>query len=277
MKKEIWILIVLGVIIVVLAGMLFFVLFKTKPLPAELGITVSSLERQDDSFADIKIKGYINGGNWIAFEGQAGVVNFLDKDNKSLGYVPLEVVGDWMVPPPINFEASIRMTLQGADSVESLKFTNENPSGDPVRDKIFILPGKLVKSVSETMKVLAYFGNNEMDPEVSCNKVFTVERDVLKTTAVARAALDELLKGLTSNEQAAGFFTSINTGVKIQGLTIENGIARVDFNEQLEYQVGGSCKVSAIRAQITQTLKQFLTVKNVVISINGRTEDILQP
>jgi len=45
----------------------------------------------------------------------------------------------------------------------------------------------------------------------------------------------------------------------------------------LQYQVGGSCRVSAIRAQIIETLKQFSTVKNVVISINGRTEDILQP
>jgi len=35
--------------------------------------------------------------------------------------------------------------------------------------------------------------------------------------------------------------------------------------------------VTAIRAQITETLKQFPTVENVVISIDGRTEDILQP
>ncbi|MCX6760220.1 MAG: GerMN domain-containing protein, partial [Candidatus Nealsonbacteria bacterium] len=69
----------------------------------------------------------------------------------------------------------------------------------------------------------------------------------------------------------------INTGVKIQKLTIENGIAKVDFDEQLENGVGGSCKVSAIRAQITQTLKQLSTVMSVIISINGRTEDILQP
>jgi spore germination protein GerM len=60
-------------------------------------------------------------------------------------------------------------------------------------------------------------------------------------------------------------------------LTIEDGVAKVDFNEQLEYEVSGSCRVSAIRAQITETLKQFPTVKEVIISIDGRTEDILQP
>jgi len=122
-----------------------------------------------------------------------------------------------------------------------------------------------------------FFNNDRMDPEFSCNKVFPVEREILKTQAVARAALTELLKGPTEAEKAQGFFTSINPGVKIQELTIENGVARVDFDSQLEFQVGGSCRVSAIRAEITQTLKQFPTVSSVIISIDGRTEDILQP
>ena len=89
----------------------------------------------------------------------------------------------------------------------------------------------------------------------------------------------ELFKGPTEDEKNQGFFTSINDGVLLQSLMIgmESGTAWADFNEQLEYQVGGSCRVSAIRAQIEQTLKQFSTIKNVVISIDGRTEDILQP
>ncbi|MFH1582463.1 MAG: GerMN domain-containing protein, partial [bacterium] len=66
-------------------------------------------------------------------------------------------------------------------------------------------------------------------------------------------------------------------GVEINSLSIINGVARADFNEQLEYQAGGSCRVGAIRAQITETLKQFPTVNEVIISINGRIEDILQP
>ncbi len=71
--------------------------------------------------------------------------------------------------------------------------------------------------------------------------------------------------------------TTINDGAEIQKLTIENGTASVDFDEQLAYRVGGSCRVAAIRSQITETLKQFPGVKEVVISINGKTEDILQP
>lgn len=126
-------------------------------------------------------------------------------------------------------------------------------------------------------KVKVYFNNDRMDPEFSCNKVFPVEREIPETQAVAQAALEELLKGLTEKERAEGFFTSINPGVKIQSLVIGNKVAKVDFDEQLEFQVGGSCRVAAIRAQITETLKQFPTVDKVIISINGRTEDILQP
>jgi spore germination protein GerM len=127
------------------------------------------------------------------------------------------------------------------------------------------------------MKVKVYFNNNKLDPAVSCNKVFPVEREVPKTMSVARAAVEELLKGATEGEKAQGFFTSINPGVKIQKLTIVNGVASIDFDEQLEYQMGGSCRVSAIRAEITETLKQFSTVKSVIISVDDRTEDILQP
>jgi spore germination protein GerM len=129
----------------------------------------------------------------------------------------------------------------------------------------------------ETMTVKVFFNNSILDPEFSCNKVFPVERKISKTEAVGRAALEELLKGPTESEKEQGFLTNINPGVKIQSLTIENGLARVDFDEQLGFQVGGSCRVAAIRAEITETLKQFPTVDEVLISINGRTEDILQP
>jgi len=135
----------------------------------------------------------------------------------------------------------------------------------------------IINPLSEKTTIKAYFNNNKLDPEISCNKVFPVEREVPKTQAVGRAALEKLLKGPSEPEKEMGFFTSINTEVKIQKLVIEDGVAKVDFDERLDFQVGGSCRVSAIRAQITETLKQFPTVNSVIISINGRTEDILQP
>jgi len=134
-----------------------------------------------------------------------------------------------------------------------------------------------MEACGDFLIVNVYFNNSNLDPEASCNKVFAVERKVPETQAIARAAVEELLKGPTEKEKSEGFFSSINSGVKIQKLSIENGIAKIDFDGQIEFQVGGSCRVSAISHEITETLKQFPSIKEVIISVDGRTEDILQP
>jgi len=115
------------------------------------------------------------------------------------------------------------------------------------------------------------------EPYFDCSRTIAVERQVPKTLAVTKTAIEALLRGATQEEINQGFVSNINSGVRIQKLIIENEVAKIDFDEQLEFQVGGSCRVAAIWAQITETLKQFPTVDSVLISINGRTEDILQP
>ncbi|GEM_PF-1457710 len=139
-----------------------------------------------------------------------------------------------------------------------------------------------VEKIANTLKfdkmtVKAFFNNNKLDLAVSCNKVFSVERTVFRSPSVGRIALEELFKGPTDKEKNNGYFTSINPGVKIQSLYIEDGVVKADFDQTLEQGVGGSCRVTSIRAQIVSTAKQFPGVKDVIISINGRTEDILQP
>lgn len=141
-------------------------------------------------------------------------------------------------------------------------------------DKMSI-PVVFAKEKNTTIRV--YFGSNQQPGGLVCENVAPVLRSIAKTQTPAKIATEELLKGPTESEKLHGYFTSINTNVKIQKLTIIDGIARVDFDKRLEEGIGGSCMVVAIRAQIVQTLKQFSTVKEVIISIDGRTEDILQP
>ena len=140
-------------------------------------------------------------------------------------------------------------------------------------------PQPTAQGPTAVMTVKVFFNNPKIDPKwaTQCNNVLAVEREIPKTDSVALAAVTELLNGPTNSEKDKGYMTNINSGVKIQKLTIENSIAKIDFNEQLEYQVGGSCRTSAIIAQIKQTLEQFPTIKDVIISINGKTEAILQP
>lgn len=125
--------------------------------------------------------------------------------------------------------------------------------------------------------VFAYFGNNNLDPEISCNKTFTVARLIPKTQSVLKVAIEELLKGPTSSEEKLGFGTLINPGVTINSVKISGDTATIDFSKRIEENAGGSCRVSAIRNQITNTAEQFSNIKKVIISVEGRTEDALQP
>jgi len=234
-------------------------------------IVIFTPKVKSEIISPLKIEGKVR-GSWL-FEATMPVKLLNDKgEEMTVGYI--QATEDWMTEDFVPFKGEISFVSK-EEGEGMLVFQNDNPSGLPENEKEFRMPVRI--ALSETIKIKVFFNNDLMDPEFSCNKVFPVEREILKTQAVARAALEQLLKGPTEEEKSEDFFTSINSGVKIQSLTIENGTAKVDFDEQLEFQVGGSCRVSAIRAQIIETLKQFSTVENVVISINGRTEDILQP
>ena len=123
-----------------------------------------------------------------------------------------------------------------------------------------------------------YFNDLVKNPnETDCSLVYPVARSLSQTQIPERAALEELLKGPTPQEKIAGYYTSINPGVKINSLAIASGIARVDFDATLDRGIGGSCLVASIRAQITETLMQFPEVRSVVISVLGNSKEALQP
>lgn len=212
-------------------------------------------------------------GTWF-FEASFPI-KLVDKNGDVITTAIAEAKSDWMTEDFVPFETQLVFTVAEAQLGE-IVLEKDNPSGLSENADELRIPVMIEKS-ADKMTIKVYFNNSNLDPEYSCNKVFSVNRQIEATQSVAKAALTELLAGTTEEEKNDGFFTSINQGVAIQKLTIENGVAKVDFDEKLEEQVGGSCRVSAIRAQITETLKQFSTVDNVIISINGRTEDILQP
>jgi spore germination protein GerM len=173
-----------------------------------------------------------------------------------------------------NFEITENYTLPSRDTGTLEVFDYSAKDGSMI--DLVSIPIKFSNVAALTLKV--FFGNTTKNPNAQdCNLVFPIERRIAKTTSTAHSAIAELLTGPTDAEKNQGYFTSINSGVTLQKLSIIDGVAKIDFNETLEQGVGGSCKVAAIRAQITQTLKQFSSVKDVIISINGRTEDILQP
>lgn len=114
---------------------------------------------------------------------------------------------------------------------------------------------------------------------------------VPRTRGIGRASLEALLWGPVPNN-LDGFQTAIplpaevltaaNRGadwgerVRITGLTIIDGVARADFSKELLANAGGAARMSLIRQQIEQTLLQFSTVNQVIITVEGQT-GMLEP
>lgn len=271
MNKKI--IIVILFFLVISAGIVFWFFSGEEQGALGRGLVILLPEPDKEVSLPLKITGYVNGEGWIGFEGQVGTVKLISQNGDQLASAVLTATTDWM-NPLISFEASLEPQLIELGPAV-LVFNNENPSGLEENSRESRLPVDISSFQGETLTIKVYFGKTSADSD--CNVVSPAERTIPKVEAIARASMEQLLSGLTESEKAQGFFSSINQGVILQGLTIENKTARADFNEQLEYQIGGSCRVAAIRAQIAETLKQFPTVEDVIISINGRTEDILQP
>jgi len=131
-----------------------------------------------------------------------------------------------------------------------------------------------------TSTVKAFFGNAKNGSSVDCSKVFGLTHTVVAGDLTA-VAMHELLKGPTPYEKSKGYSSALPEGVDQPKFTTGegNGIA-VDFDETLQQGVAGSCRVSAIRSQIEQTVLTAVVqegIQRVRIYVNGNFEDILQP
>jgi hypothetical protein len=253
-------------------------------IPASSGKTASSA---DEIISEIKIsepeankiisspvviKGEAR-GNWF-FEASFPV-KLIGENGEVLAQGTATAQSDWMTADFVPFKAELKFN-SGSSAIGMIVLQNDNPSGLPEKEKQYGIPVRF--SSVELMPVKLYFGSTALNAWVEdCSLVYPVSRLIAKTKTTARAALEQLLQGPTEVEKTQGYFTSINLGVKINSLTISNGTAKVDFDKQMDFQMGGSCRVAAIRSQITQTLKQFPSVKDVIISVEGNSEEALQP
>ncbi len=142
---------------------------------------------------------------------------------------------------------------------------------DGVYDEI---AGEMVEeTLPETMQIELYFVEVVEDQE----QIVAVERSIPYTVAPARAALEELLVGPLPHEEVEGLSTSIPKGTELLSIDIQAGVATADFSKELDEDVAGAAWVTAIRNQIEQTLLQFGTVDEVIIMVEGESEEILQP
>ncbi|MEX0935162.1 MAG: GerMN domain-containing protein [Candidatus Paceibacterota bacterium] len=197
-------------------------------------------------------------------------------DGRVLAEVPVQADGEWMTENFVSFEREISWT--GEADAGFVILEKANPSGLSENAAEVRIPVRFSAESEETQTVSVYYSSQSFGAEpVECDVVVEITRTIPQTQSVARAAIEELLAGPTAQEaQGDRVVTNIPDGVRLNSIRIDDGTAFVDFSEELN-QVGGSCRVTAIRAQIENTLMQFSTVDDVVISVEGNVEEALQP
>ena len=238
-----------------------------------------SVEPGDKVSGILNLSGSIK--NAYFFEANIGI-SLLDENKNVLKEGYGTATTDWMTTEPVSFTTTIDAT--GLSGKGYILIQNDDPSGGeggPAK-KIFIpvvFENKFVAENKETMTVKLYFGNKIFNPEMlDCSLVYPVERVIPFTKAVATATLNELLKGPTSEEKQKGYFSSIPDGVKVNSIKMVGGTLLIDFNE-VAMSGGGSCGQSAKGSSMFTTLRQFPTVKDIKMTVNGKgeTADLFQP
>ena len=100
-------------------------------------------------------------------------------------------------------------------------------------------------------------------------KVGPAGRSVPQTQTPAKAAMEELLKGPTAQDDGAGLSTTIPSGTKLNNVSIDQGTATVDLSSEFGGG-GGSTSMQGRVAQVVYTLTQFSTVSAVNFELDGK-------
>jgi len=134
---------------------------------------------------------------------------------------------------------------------------------------------------TQTMTIKLFFHNEKLNPEmISCTKAFPTTRKIPKTSAPARAALDELFKGVTDEEKSKGFWSfdrESTTGI-VKGLRVKNGAAYLNFTKRAFETLGNattSCG-SGFFPMVEGTLMQFKSIKKVYYAVEGNADDFYE-
>ncbi|KUK64441.1 MAG: Spore germination protein-like Gmad2 [Desulfotomaculum sp. 46_80] len=121
---------------------------------------------------------------------------------------------------------------------------------------------KAQEATPKTMDVAVYYVKKT-------NKDFCLVREshtVAYTRRVARAALEELINGQPFTENA---FTVLPRETRIRGISINNGLASVDFSSEV-LKAEPESGVGALGIQgIVNTLTEFPTIEQVAFKVDG--------
>lgn len=134
----------------------------------------------------------------------------------------------------------------------------------------------------QTTRIKLYFSNENKNLNTQdCTLVYPVTRQIPKTKSVATAALQELFKGTTKDEEGMGYgsFSPTETAGILKSVNIKRGAAYVNFDKRVFDQLGTattSCGGAQFFGMVEATLKQFPTIKKVYYAVERNTNDFYE-
>ncbi|MDR2793786.1 MAG: GerMN domain-containing protein [Treponema sp.] len=128
-----------------------------------------------------------------------------------------------------------------------------------------------VESWNEQVRTLYFLS---IDQDGNLHRA-AVKRMLPDTEAPLTGTLQALLAGLSKSEEEQRLISLIPEGTKLLSVTIQQGTAYINFNEDFLYNTHGKDGYSGQIKQVVWTATNFSTVKRVQILIEGRKESYL--
>jgi len=120
--------------------------------------------------------------------------------------------------------------------------------------------------VGEVIDLTLYFVSEQGDNLIE--SVVTVE----KTESVAKAAIEGLISGPTT----ANSYRSVPVGTRLISISIDQGVAKVDFSREfIDGNGGGSAEEMMSVYSIVNTLTEFSTIDAVIFLVEGKRIDTI--
>jgi spore germination protein GerM len=121
-------------------------------------------------------------------------------------------------------------------------------------------------------KSTLYFVSVAEDGSISLRRIV---RPVYYESSPLTRTLETLMEGLTSSELNEGLLNLIPEKTELRRVWVEDGIAHVDFSEELKFNPFGSEGLRASLRQVIYTATEFNTVEKVQFLIGGSTQSYL--
>lgn len=149
----------------------------------------------------------------------------------------------------------------------------KNPIVTETQEKIIKDPNKSDSNAtknanSDAISIAVYFVKISNNDKIS---IIAKSRTVSKSPAILTLTLTELLKGPNPEEISDGVSHFIPNNTLLNKISVENGVAKLDFNEAFQLNEYGSAGILAQLYQIVFTCTEISNINSVQITINNQT------